>query len=100
MISNSVHIADLGAHVGSVVTVRAWVSHLRSKGKVAFVVARDGTGILQAVLVKSEVPEASWEAFGGLTQESSLALTGEIRADARAPEIGRASCRERVLVAV
>jgi asparaginyl-tRNA synthetase len=85
MITNSVHIADLGSHAGSVVTVRAWVSHLRSKGKVAFVVARDGTGILQAVLVKSEVPEASWEAFGGLTQESSVALTGEIRADARAP---------------
>jgi len=85
MITNSVHIADLGPHVGSVVTVRAWVTHLRSKGKVAFVVARDGTGILQAVLVKSEVPEASWEAFGALTQECSIALTGEVRADARAP---------------
>ena len=63
---SSVRIADLGQHVGTVVTVRAWVTHLRSKGKVAFVVARDGTGILQAVLVKTEVPEASWEAFGTL----------------------------------
>ncbi|MBL0171446.1 MAG: asparagine--tRNA ligase [Gemmatimonadaceae bacterium] len=85
MSTSSVRIADLGKHVGAVVTVRAWVTHLRSKGKVAFVVARDGTGILQAVLVKSEVPEASWEAFGTLTQETSLTLTGEVRADARAP---------------
>jgi asparaginyl-tRNA synthetase len=85
MIDSSVHISDLGQHVGTVVTVRAWVTHLRSKGKVAFVVARDGTGLLQSVLVKSEVPEATWEAFATLTQETSIALTGEVRADARAP---------------
>lgn len=85
MIESSVHISDLGQHVGTVVTVRAWVTHLRSKGKVAFVVARDGTGLLQAVLVKSEVPEATWDAFATLTQETSIALTGEVRADARAP---------------
>ena len=85
MIASSVRIADLAKHVGTVVTVRGWVTHLRAKGKVAFVVVRDGTGILQAVLVKSEVPESSWEAFGALTQETSLMLTGEVRADARAP---------------
>ncbi len=85
MIASSVHIADLGKHVGSVVTVRGWVTHLRSKGKVAFVVARDGTGIVQAVLVRSDVPEASWETFSHLSQEASIALTGEVRADARAP---------------
>jgi asparaginyl-tRNA synthetase len=85
MIASSVRIADLGKHVGAVVTVRGWVTHLRAKGKVAFVVARDGSGVLQAVLVKTEVPEASWEAFGALTQETSVMLTGEVRADARAP---------------
>ena len=85
MNSSSVRIADLGKHVGSVVTVRAWVTHLRSKGKVAFAVVRDGTGILQAVLVKTEVSEASWETFGALTQEASVCLVGEVRADARAP---------------
>jgi asparaginyl-tRNA synthetase len=81
----SVRIADLSQHTGSVVTVRGWVTHLRSSGKVAFVVARDGSGILQAVLVKSQVPAESWEAFGTLTQETSVAITGEVRADARAP---------------
>jgi asparaginyl-tRNA synthetase len=81
----SVRIAELARHVGGVVTVRAWVTHVRSSGKVAFAVVRDGTGILQAVLVKSQVPAESWEAFGTLTQETSVAITGEVRADARAP---------------
>jgi asparaginyl-tRNA synthetase len=78
-------IADLHAHVGALVTVRGWVTHVRSSGKVAFVVMRDGSGILQGVLVKSQVPPETWERFGTLTLETSVALTGEVRVDARAP---------------
>lgn len=85
MRSDSTRIADLHRHEGQTVTVRAWVTHLRSKGKLGFAVVRDGTGIMQAVVVKSEVSEAVWEAFGTLTQETSVALTGSVRADARAP---------------
>ena len=87
-------ISELGRHVGQTVTVRGWVTHLRSSGKVAFVVLRDGSGLLQCVLVKNAVPLETWEAFGRLTQETSLAVTGEVRADARAPggyELGIAS---------
>jgi asparaginyl-tRNA synthetase len=78
-------IAELRDLAGSVVTVRGWVTHHRSSGKVAFIVIRDGTGIMQAVLVKNAVPPEIWEAFGKLTQETSLAVTGEVRVDARAP---------------
>jgi asparaginyl-tRNA synthetase len=78
-------IADLKNHVGSTVIVHGWVTHLRSSGKVAFVVIRDGSGILQSVLVKSQVPAAAWERFAGLTQETSVTLTGEVKADARQP---------------
>jgi asparaginyl-tRNA synthetase len=67
------------------VRVRGWVSHLRSSGKVAFVVVRDGTGLLQAVLVKSSVSPESWTRFGQLTQETSIEVEGEVRPDARAP---------------
>jgi asparaginyl-tRNA synthetase len=81
----TVRIADLKHHEGATVTVRAWVTHLRSKGKLGFAVLRDGTGIMQAVVVKAEVSDADWEAFGQLTQESSVAVTGSVRADARAP---------------
>ena len=80
-----VRISDLRDHAGATVTVRGWVTHLRSSGKVAFVVVRDGSGVLQSVLVRSAVPAETWERFGQLTQETSVALTGEVRADARSP---------------
>jgi len=70
---------------GQAVAVRGWVATTRSSGKIAFVVVRDGTGYLQAVLSKKEVPAPAWEAFGRLTQETSIEVTGVVRADARAP---------------
>ena len=78
-----IRIADLPDRVGQTVTLRGWVSHLRSSGKIAFVVLRDGTGLLQCVVVKKEVDEASWATFGTLTLETSITVTGAVRADAR-----------------
>lgn len=80
-----VAIADLSRHVGQTVTVRGWVVTTRSSGKIAFAVVRDGSGYLQAVLARSEVGEAEWERFRTLTQEASVAVTGQVRADPRAP---------------
>src|SRR5688572_11170023 len=84
-------ISELPRHTGKTVRVRGWVAHLRSSGKVGFVVMRDGTGLLQAVVVKGAVPAGSWEAFSRLTQEASIEVEGEVKVDARAPgghEIG------------
>ena len=78
-------IAALKDHVGATVTVRGWVTHVRSSGKVAFVVMRDGAGEMQAVVVKSAVSPEAWETFAKLTHEASLSVTGEVRAEARAP---------------
>ncbi len=78
-------ISELHDHVGAVATVRGWVTHIRSSGKVAFAVIRDGTGILQAVLVKAQVTPEVWSRFAELTTESSVSVTGEVKADARAP---------------
>jgi asparaginyl-tRNA synthetase len=78
-------ISELPSHAGETVSVRGWVTHLRSSGKVAFVVLRDGTGLLQAVLVKSSVSPETWTRFGQLTQETSIEVEGEVRPDARAP---------------
>jgi len=89
-----VEIKDLGLHVGETVTLRGWVETTRGHGKVAFAVLRDGTGIAQCVLVKKQVDEATWDLRGTLTQESVVAVTGEVRADDRAPggyEVGVAS---------
>ena len=78
-------ISELGTHVGHEVEVRGWVQTTRSHGKVAFAVVRDGSGILQCVVVRSAVGEELWDAFHTLTQESSLIVRGEVREDARAP---------------
>ncbi len=85
MTTTFARIDELKDHAGTTVTVRGWVSHLRSSGKIAFIVLRDGTGLLQCVVVKSEVSADVWERFGALTIESSAAVTGAVRADARAP---------------
>jgi len=81
----TVRIESLAPHAGLSVTVRGWVSHTRSSGKIAFVVLRDGTGLLQGVLSKKDVPPEVWDRFPCLTQETSLALTGTVRQEPRAP---------------
>lgn len=78
-------IAALSDHVGQTVTVRGWVTHVRSSGKVAFAVIRDGTGIMQSVFVKTQLPPEVWERFKELTVETSVYVTGEVRAESRAP---------------
>jgi len=78
-------ISRLPDHVGDRVTVRGWVTHLRSSGKVAFIVMRDGTGILQCVLVKNQLSADVWDRFSSLTLETSIAVTGDVRAEGRAP---------------
>jgi asparaginyl-tRNA synthetase len=85
MPSRFVSIGDLKNFAGEVVTVRGWVTHVRSSGKVAFVVLRDGSGVLQSVVVRNAVPAETWDRFASLTLETSLSVTGDVRADARAP---------------
>jgi asparaginyl-tRNA synthetase len=81
----SVQISELRAQVGTTVTLRGWVVTTRSSGKIAFVVIRDGSGVVQGVLSKKEVSETVWSAFGTLTQETSVALTGVVREEPRSP---------------
>ncbi|HEY4306484.1 MAG TPA: asparagine--tRNA ligase [Gemmatimonadaceae bacterium] len=78
-------IAELKDYAGQTVTVRGWVTHVRSSGKIAFAVIRDGTGIMQSVFVKTQLSPEIWERFKELTLETSAALTGEVRAEPRAP---------------
>jgi asparaginyl-tRNA synthetase len=78
-------IAQVGQHVGQEVRLGCWLYNKRSSGKIQFLQLRDGSGFIQGVVVKAEVSEAVWEAASKLTQESSLYITGVVRADERAP---------------
>src|ERR1051325_3417864 len=86
----TITIAQAGKYDGQVVTLNGWPYNLRESGKLLFPIFRDGTGIIQGVCSLKENPEA-FESLKGLTQESSVIVIGNIRAEKRAPggyEIG------------
>jgi asparaginyl-tRNA synthetase len=78
-------VERLAEHVGALVTLRGWLYNKSSKGKLHFVQLRDGTGTVQCVLFKNNVPAELFEAVGHAGQESSLELTGTVKTDPRAP---------------
>lgn len=78
-------IDRLPQHVGRDVELCGWLANRRSSGKIHFLLIRDGTGTVQAVMSRQDVPEDVFAAAAHLPQESSVTLTGAVRADARAP---------------
>jgi asparaginyl-tRNA synthetase len=85
MAARIVRLSELSTAAGSSVTVRGWVTHVRTSGKIGFVVARDGTGVAQLVVAKNAVAGDGWDTFSRLTTECCIEITGDVRADARAP---------------
>ncbi|MBV9612267.1 MAG: asparagine--tRNA ligase [Acidobacteriaceae bacterium] len=79
-----IEIRNAGRHAGERVEIRGWLYNLRKSGKIVFPIVRDGSGLMQCVAVKSNLPEELFESLKNLTQESSLAVTGVIRAEPRA----------------
>jgi asparaginyl-tRNA synthetase len=78
-------VANVGQHVGQVVTLRGWLYNIRSSGKIAFPQLRDGSGVIQCVAMKNDLGDERFEALRRLGQESSLVLAGTVVADPRAP---------------
>jgi len=78
-------IERIGEHAGEEVEIRGWLYHLRSSGALHFLLVRDGTGIVQAVAVRAELPPEVFAAAGDLTQESAVVIAGLAREDRRAP---------------
>jgi asparaginyl-tRNA synthetase len=80
-----ISIEQAGQHVGETVTIRGWLRSRRDSGKLHFLTVRDGTGDIQAVVSKKAVGDEQFAVSTSLTQESSLIITGQLRADPRAP---------------
>ncbi|RLE31971.1 asparagine--tRNA ligase [Candidatus Acetothermia bacterium] len=81
----AVYIEELPSHVGKEVAVRGWLFNKRSSGKIRFLIVRDGTGCLQCVATVKDTEAESFELCERLPQETSLIVTGTVRADPRAP---------------
>src|SRR5215468_10882689 len=80
-----VYIEDIAKYDGQTVTLKGWLYNKRSSGKLHFLLVRDGTGTLQCVVFKKDVPEEQFALADRLPQESSLIVTGTVRKDERAP---------------
>src|SRR3977135_2285063 len=80
-----VYIEDIGKHEGAEVTIRGGLHNRRSSGKIHFLILRDGTGFIQAVMSKAAVGEEAFKAADHLSQETSVIVAGTVRADHGAP---------------
>jgi asparaginyl-tRNA synthetase len=78
-------IENIDSHDGERVSVQGWLYASTRKGKLVFVRLRDGTGIVQGVAYRPEVGDELFELLKRLGQESSLVISGTIRANSRAP---------------
>jgi len=78
-------ISDLGKYVGQEISLQGWLYNKRSGGKIKFLVLRDGTGYLQCVYFKGNVTEDIFETADRIGQETSIEVTGKVKAEPRAP---------------
>lgn len=85
MATTGISIRRLKDHVGETVALRGWIVQKRSSGKIGFLQFRDGTGIVQAVASRADLSEAAWADVERVTQESTVHLSGLVKAEKRSP---------------
>src|SRR5579884_978315 len=78
-----VRVEDLSKHVGETVTLRGWLYHRRSSGKLHFLEVRDGSGIVQCVVFKGNVSPETFAAADHIAQESSVEVVGTVKEHGR-----------------
>lgn len=83
--NKKMYINEAKNNVGKLVEIKGWVYNVRSSGKIIFVLVRDGTGIMQCVVSKNDVDDATFNLADKLTQESSIIIKGIVKEDKRAP---------------
>lgn len=86
-VATVVSIEKLQEHVGEEVTLQGWLYNKTGKGRLQFLQVRDGTGICQVVVFRGNVSDEDFDAAKELTQESSISVTGTVKAEERAPGI-------------
>jgi len=79
------YVESIAQHQGEQVTIKGWLHNKTDKGKLHFLLVRDGTGTIQAVVFEDDVSPETFQAAQKVTQESSVIISGIVRADQRAP---------------
>ena len=82
-----ISVSQISKYIGQEVTVKGWVYNRTDKGKLCFLLVRDGMGFIQCVAFKGDLDEKLFDQIIRLPQESSVIITGSVREDKRAPGI-------------
>ena len=82
-----IHVDQIDQFVGQVVSIKGWVYNRTDKGKLVFLLVRDGYGFVQCVAFKNDLPAELFDQISHIPQESSVQISGQVRADSRAPGI-------------
>src|SRR5512135_1742923 len=82
-----IRVEEIEKYSGKKVTVQGWVYSRTDKGKLVFLLVRGGSGFIQCVAFKGDLPEAAFDQLTRLPQESSVIISGTVREDKRAPGI-------------
>lgn len=82
---DQVYISDIGEWLDKEVTIKGWLYNKRSSGSVKFLLVRDGSGLIQAVVEKKSVSPEVFDLCDEITQESSIIVKGRVYQDKRAP---------------
>ena len=85
MQEDQTYIQDIAQHEGQEVTLKGWLLRSTDKGKLQFLMLRDGTGFIQCVVFQKAVSPETFDAARRVTQESSLIVRGKVRKEPRAP---------------
>jgi len=82
-----IRVEEIAKYIGQDVTVQGWIYNRTDKGKLVFLLVRDGSGFVQCVAFKGDLPEEVFDQLTRLPQESSVIISGPVREDKRAPGI-------------
>jgi asparaginyl-tRNA synthetase len=84
---DTIRVSDISNFIGQEVHIQGWVYNRTDKGKLCFLLVRDGSGFIQCVAFKGDLPEDLFEQIMRIPQESAVMITGVVREDRRAPGI-------------
>ena len=82
-----ISVSQISEYIGQEVTIKGWVYNRTDKGKLCFLLVRDGSGFVQCVGFKGDLEPEVFDRVSRLPQESSVIITGPVREDKRAPGI-------------
>jgi asparaginyl-tRNA synthetase len=83
--SETISVSKISEYVEKEVTIKGWVYNRTHKGKLVFLLVRDGSGFVQCVAFKGDLEEEVFDQLTRIPQESSVIIKGSVREDKRAP---------------